>query len=310
MIPYIHQMIPPYAAQYMEAFGGSGATILAMKPQSGRLDIYNDLNDDLVNVLFCIKEKLLALTKELRFLPVHGRTAFAHYRNIADHELDFYKNIEQEKEILQDRAYFTEEQVKELLPVLQRRAELFNVHRAAAFLLVMYGSFSGTGTSFGVKTVDVNAIINRLPDVSERLQSIVLENKDAFDLILERDRPDGVIYADPPYYEAEKCYDVLFAAENHIRLRDQLRACSSYVIVSYNNCPEILSLYRDDFFIFTLKRNNPLSQKKGSTYGELFITNYDPRSFMDDQINLFTPDPQAKGELVLINTPHKILKTF
>jgi hypothetical protein len=31
---------------------------------------------------------------------------------------------------------------------------------------------------------------------------------------------------------------------------------------------------------------------------------------MNDQINLFAPEPQAKGELVLVNTPHKTLKTF
>jgi DNA adenine methylase len=303
-------MLPPYIDQYLEAFGGSGSSILALKPQSGRLDIYNDLNNDLVNVLFCIKEKLLVLSKELRFLPVHGRTAFAHYRNIAAHEQEFYSNIEQEVEILKDPAYFTAAQVQEMLPIFQERAKLFDVHRAAAFLLVMYGSFSGTGTSFGVKTVDVNAIIQRLPEVSERLQSIVLENKNAFELMAERDRPNGLIYADPPYYEAEKCYDVSFSTENHVRLRDQLRASSSYVIVSYNDCPTICELYREDFFIFTLKRNNPLSQKKGSTYGELFITNYDPRPFMNDQINLFAPEPQAKGELVLVNTPHKTLKTF
>lgn len=309
LIPYIQQLLPRKATQFIDAFGGSGAVILGLKPQKGRLDIYNDRNDDLVNALLCIKMRLIALSKELKFLPVHGRTAFQFYRQILDHQLEFQEYLEEEMELLQDPDCFTEEEMRELMPILEGRAELFDVQRAAAFLMAQYGSYSGTGNSFGIKTVDVKPILRRLPEVSNRLQTIVLENRDAVELLRERDRPDGIIYADPPYYDAEKCYDVAFFKEDHLRLRDCLRTRTGYVILSYNDCPWIWELYQEDFFFIGLKRNNPLAQKKGATYGELFLTNYDPRPYLNSQMNLFEPNPSAKGELLLLHSPNHILKS-
>lgn len=67
LVPYIHQLIPPHVKQFTEAFGGSGAVILGLQPKKGRLDIYNDLNDDLFNVFCCVKEKSFSLAKELKF---------------------------------------------------------------------------------------------------------------------------------------------------------------------------------------------------------------------------------------------------
>lgn len=100
LVPYIHQLIPPHVKQFTEAFGGSGAVILGLQPKKGRLDIYNDLNDDLFNVFCCVKEKSFSLAKELKFLPVHGRTPFAFYRDMAAHEPDFYRHIEEEKRVV------------------------------------------------------------------------------------------------------------------------------------------------------------------------------------------------------------------
>ena len=68
LVPYIHQLIPPHVKQFTEVFGGSGAVILGLQPKKGRLDIYNDLNDDLFNVFCCVKEKSFSLAKELKFL--------------------------------------------------------------------------------------------------------------------------------------------------------------------------------------------------------------------------------------------------
>ena len=48
------------------------------------------------------------------------------------------------------------------------------------------------------------------------------------------------------------------------------------MVLSYNDCPFIRKLYQD-WYILSFQRSNPLSQKKGSSFGELIITNYDPR---------------------------------
>ena len=54
--PYILQTFPPKLAQYVEPFGGSGAVLLALPQDPSRLDIYNDLDAELVNLYSCIKE--------------------------------------------------------------------------------------------------------------------------------------------------------------------------------------------------------------------------------------------------------------
>ena len=97
------------------------------------MDIYNDLNDDLFNVFCCVKEKSFSLAKELKFLPVHGRTPFAFYRDMAAHEPDFYRHIEEEKRVVAESTCFTEEEIRELLTILDGNAKLFDVRRQRLF---------------------------------------------------------------------------------------------------------------------------------------------------------------------------------
>lgn len=59
LLPFIQKMIPPNVKQYLEPFGGSGAVVLGLKPSKNRLDIYNDLNNDLFNV-FCRRRPVLS----------------------------------------------------------------------------------------------------------------------------------------------------------------------------------------------------------------------------------------------------------
>ena len=78
-------------------------------------------------------------------------------------------------------------------------------------------------------------------------------------------------------------------------------------MLSYNDCNFVRQLYQD-WFILTFKRDNPMSQKKDAEYGELIITNYDPRPYLAQQLTLFDI-PVGGRELVLINTPFKPLKS-
>ena len=90
--------------------------------------------------------------------------------------------------------------------------------------------------------------------------------------------------------------------EFHIRLWQTISACQGYVIVSYNDCPFVRQLYRD-FYILAFRRANPLSQKKGSEYGELLITNYDPRPYLT-QLSLFDLDTHiGEYDMELVNKP-------
>ena len=106
---------------------------------------------------------------------------------------------------------------------------------------------------------------------------------------------------DPPYFDAESLYAVDFPKEKHEELHHILSQCKGYIVVSYNDCPFIRSLY-GDFYILAFRRNNPLSQKPGATYGELIITNYDPRPYIQPQFSMF-PAEIENGDLVLVHEP-------
>ena len=304
--PYILQLFPPKLTQYVEPFGGSGAVLLALPPDPNRLDIYNDLDAELVNLFSCIKECSNVLLRELRFLPIHGRKLFEYYRDFVAHKEVYFQNVQAEIECLGDRSCFTEEQAGELLPIFQERLALYDVKRAAAYYLAIRGSFSGTITSFGVKGLDVERFLNLFPPVSARLKDVPLENKNALQLIRERDRPDGLIYADPPYVKTERLYRIAGKLGRfrkfHVRLWQVLTDRDSYVVLSYNDCPFIRKLYQD-WYISSFQRSNPLSQKKGSSFGELIITNYDPRPYMTSQMNLFD-EPLGEWELKLVHIPN------
>ena len=302
LLAYILQILPPCIRQYLEPFGGSGAVLLSLSPSSKRLDIYNDLNSDLVNLFLCVKEKTNVLMRELGWLAFPSRQVFERYKRFLEHKDVYYQNIREEIEVLSDRNCFTEEQAAELLPIFQRRAELFDVQRAVAFCTQVWGSFNGTTSSFGVKRLGIDRAIRRIQEAALRLKDVVIENKNAIEIIQDEDCENGAIYCDPPYYQAEKSYTEVFTERDHVELCEVLKKCKGYVIVSYNDCPFIRKLYKD-FFIMAFARHNSMSHKKGTQYKELLITNYDPRQFVS-QLDLF----DGTGNMHLIHIPKKPLK--
>ena len=74
-------IFPPELDQYGEPFSGSAAVLLALPPDPNRLDIYNDLDADLVNFFSCVKECTNVLMRELKFLPIQSRATFEYYRD-------------------------------------------------------------------------------------------------------------------------------------------------------------------------------------------------------------------------------------
>ena len=109
-----------------------------------------------------------------------------------------------------------------------------------------------------------------------------------FSNVLESDGDDCWIYVDPPYMKdtmssaGSKLYSNSFSVKDHSRLRDQVRSSSHKIMVSYDDLPEVRSLY-DDFCIIEASwtycgtssaksSNAPQIKKKGK---ELIIVNYD-----------------------------------
>ena len=152
----------------------------------------------------------------------------------------------------------------------------------------MCGEPQTISSSSGTKSCDIRRFFYLIWECSRRLANVVIENKDCVEIVHQYDRPDAFLYFDPPYYDAEDCYAAVFPKEDHQRLHDALLECKGYVMVSYNYCPFIVELYKE-FYIFYTTRPNSMSQKAGSEYEEIVITNYDPRKTEGDgrQLTLF-----------------------
>ncbi|MGN0979407.1 MAG: DNA adenine methylase [Candidatus Avoscillospira sp.] len=306
LAPYVRQVLPPNPKVYVEPFGGSGAILLGLPASKTRIDVYNDFSADLVNLFLCVRDRLLALLKELGHLPLHSRAEFECIKAVLRRDQDmtrYFSNLQTELEITETE--FPPDQAEELREILQGQAELYNVKRAAAFFRLGRGSFNGTFSSFAIKPVDIRAFFKLIADANERLQNVVIENKDAVQLIQDMDGKGVTFYCDPPYYQAEQHYEVEFTKQDHIRLHDVLNHCSGNVIVSYNDCDYIRELY-GDFYILAFSRPNSMSHKAGSQYREIIMTNFDPRAIIP-QTNLFEAAGQY-GDMELVYMPERPLK--
>ena len=152
--------------RYIEVFGGAG-WILFAKESHAKIEVYNDINGQLVNLFRVVKYHPEALQKELDW-------------------------------ILMSREQFFD--------ALQDTKGLTDIQRAAKFWIAIKESFGSDCCSFGVRPKNIEDGIAFLRETSKRLRKVVIENVDFEQLIKTYDRKAALFYLDPPYYNAEKYY--------------------------------------------------------------------------------------------------------
>ena len=270
----IHKLSPSRYSRFIDVFGGSGTVTLSRPIQQGCMEVYNDFNGDLTNLFCCVKNRTMALLLELGFLPLNTRDDFNVLYKFFSREEFTDDYLDEEMELTQ--RYLEPPDAKTIRRMMLERAPRGDVRRAADYFKLI-------------------------------LAEVVIENKDCVDLIRQYDREDAFFYCDPPYYDAEDCYAVGFPKEDHQRLHDALLECQGYVMVSYNYCPFIVDLYKE-FYIFYTTRPNSMSQKAGSEYEEIVITNYDPRLYNSArhwQLSIFnlSAAEEDDGRYTLIHEP-------
>ena len=272
---WIIDELAPYSYDcFVDVFGGSGTVLLNRPLKAGRPEIYNDRDSNLTNFMRTLRHRPLALLSELGFLPIHSREDFILLCKFLDHKED-YETFEDEELALAD-LFFPPIAARIIKRLILRHSTQTSVYRAAAFYKRQRWSFNGIGDTVAAEPINLKNFFSQIRQCARRFQDVFIENMDFEPLIRSRDRKGVFFYCDPPYYEAEKYYVGSFTEDDHRRLHDVLRKAKGFVMVSYNDCPFIRELYRD-FYIFSFERQDSLSQKKGKKYGELIMTNYDPR---------------------------------
>ena len=161
------------------------AWVLFAKEKHAEVEVYNDVNHNLVNMFRCVKYHADALYEELKW-------------------------------VLVSREQF--EQAKEDV----NNPNLTDIQRAARFFMLVKCSFGAKMQDFSGKRVSLSNTVENLGLFKERLKSTIIEQLDFERLIALYDREGTLFYADPPYYEAEGYYAESFLTSDHIRLRESL----------------------------------------------------------------------------------------
>lgn len=222
--------------RYIEVFGGAGWVLFA-KERHAELEVYNDVNGDLINLFRCTKYHPEALQKELEF-------------------------------ILMSREQFFD--AKEQTGI----RGLTDIQRASKFYILIKESFGADLRSFGVRPKNLENAIDYILSVSKRLNNVVIENQDFEHILKTYDKNESLFYLDPPYYKTEKYYSDRFMPEDHIRLKEALKKVKGKFLLSYNDCEYIRNLYHGYSIVEVDRTHNLVQGKEKPRYKELLIKNY------------------------------------
>lgn len=171
LAPWIIEHLPPHQV-YVEPFGGA-ASVLLRKPRS-YAEVYNDLDGDVVNLFRVLQDETLTE----RLISLLEVTPFA-------------------------RDEFE----------LAYRPARSRVERARRLIIRSFMGFGSNGHNARVKTGfranskrsgttparDWGNLPPNLEAVADRFRGVVVESKDAAEVMLAHDAPGTIHYVDPPY---------------------------------------------------------------------------------------------------------------
>jgi DNA adenine methylase len=217
LAPWIIGFFPPHRV-YTEAFGGA-ASVLFRKPRAKLVEVYNDADGEIVNVFRVLRDysKGERLAKWLKLTP------FA-------------------------RAEFEESYRHDDFDIEQAR-------RTIVRSFMGFGSDSASGATTGFRGNGNRQTAHPAKDWSNypaeiirftaRLEGVVLENRDALDIIRQHDEPAALHYCDPPYphgtrstasVRTGKGYRHEMTDDDHRALAEVLRSATGMVVLSGYAC--------------------------------------------------------------------------
>ena len=224
---------------YCEVF--AGAAWMLFKKEASKVEIINDINNELVTLYRVVKEHLDEFVRYFRYIL------------IARGEFDRF--------------------------MAENPESLTDIQRAVRFFYLLKTGFGSRiyKPSFTVSTKTRPRInLLRLEEVLSkthlRLSTVTIENLPYQKFIERYDRPHTFFYVDPPYYGCEDYYGKgIFYQDDFAKLRDLLASIKGKFIMSINNVDEIRQLYRG-FTIEEVETAYHVSNKKRVI--ELLIRNY------------------------------------
>lgn len=204
---------PPHRV-YVEPYGGAMSVLLRKEPS--KHEIYNDIDKEVVNVFRVLRDpKKADRLRELLELTPYSRVEFWDSYEPSDDP------VEQARRTI-SRSFMS-------FGVTWRRKN-------------RTGFRSGHGRRNQGGVTDWRNFPRHLPAVVERLRNVVIECRDAIELIKQHDRIDTLFYVEPPYPLStrasgrHRAYAADLTDDEHRELAAVLRAVKGLVAVSGYPC--------------------------------------------------------------------------
>lgn len=168
---------------YVEPFAGSAAVLFAKT--AAPVEVVNDLDRNVTTFFRVLRDTPNGLIRALRLTP-YARDEFA----AADLAEDGISDLE--------------------------RARRFFIRTTQGHNAAGSGGRAGWSNGIRARHTDATAtrnLVERLEQVAERLRTVVVDNRNAADVIASHDAPDTVFYLDPPYLSGTRQCDRDYAHE-------------------------------------------------------------------------------------------------
>lgn len=222
--PWIIDHFPDHRI-YTEAFGGA-ASVLIRKPRAALVEVYNDLDGEIVSLFKLLRDPVTA-----------GKL----------------------REVLQSTPFAREEFALSYAPT---EDPLEQARRTVVRSFFGFGSDSASGATTGFRANgnrnnahparDFANYPAAMEAFTERLKGVVIENRPAVEIILQHDTPETLHYCDPPYTHGSrssytvrtgKGYRHEMSDDDHQRLAEVLHGCTGMVVLSGYHSPLYDQLY-------------------------------------------------------------------
>lgn len=190
---------------YVELFAG-GAALFFMREQPAKVEIINDVNDELVNLYQVVQHYLEEFIRQFKWTII-SRQIFE-WLKTASTDL------------------------------------MTDIQRTAQFYYLQHTAFGGktTGQNFGTATTakapSFLRIEDNLTDAYYRLSGVTVENLGWDYCFLKYDRPHTFMYTDPPYWQLHG-YGMEFGWEHYQKMAKLMGSCQGKVMLSINDHPDI-----------------------------------------------------------------------
>lgn len=241
---------------YCDLFGGA-AHVLIQKPIYKHVEVYNDINSDLVNFWMQCRDNAPALEERCRSLPYARSLYYTYHKSLFD------------------------------------GTEMDTLERAVRWYYVLRSSFrasveeSPNGWLHSYKRIKADpGVSHKYRDslylfamIAKRLEHTQIDNRDFADVFKQCDGKKTLFYADPPYIDAEHYYEHPFTPRDHQRLANLLNATSAYVALSYYPHPLLDELYPAEKWRRITWETTKYSQRTKASRDvatEMLLTNYQP----------------------------------